>query len=92
MISLKSVKPAKVNDVKIVRLEQIYPFPAKRDGDLFWQKRPQADVVWCQEEPQNMGSWTFVRDYLEDAMSAAGMSQSRPAYAGRKAAASPATG
>ena len=53
---------------------------------------PKADVVWCQEEPKNMGSWTFVRDYIEEAMSVAGMSQSRPSYAGRKAAASPATG
>ena len=81
----------KNNDVKIVRLEQIYPFPAKRMASVL-AETPQADVVWCQEEPQNMGSWTFVRDYLEDAMSAAGMTQSRPTYAGRKAAASPATG
>ena len=81
----------KSNDVKIVRLEQIYPFPAKRMASVL-AETPQADVVWCQEEPQNMGSWTFVRDYLEDAMSAAGMTQSRPTYAGRKAAASPATG
>ena len=81
----------KSNDVKIVRLEQIYPFPAKRMASVL-AETPQADVGWCQEEPQNMGSWTFVRDYLEDAMSAAGMTQSRPTYAGRKAAASPATG
>ena len=81
----------KSNNVKIVRLEQIYPFPAKKMASVL-AETPQADVVWCQEEPQNMGSWTFVRDYLEDAMSAAGMTQSRPTYAGRKAAASPATG
>ena len=53
---------------------------------------PKADVVWCQEEPKNMGSWTFVRDYIEEAMNVAEMSRSRPSYAGRKAAASPATG
>ncbi|MGB1473928.1 MAG: hypothetical protein ACPHAP_05860, partial [Candidatus Puniceispirillaceae bacterium] len=53
---------------------------------------PKAELVWCQEEPQNMGSWTFVRDYLEAVMSEAGMSAQRPIYAGRKAAASPATG
>ena len=88
---LEERQTRKSEDVKIVRLEQIYPFPAKRMASIL-AETPQADVVWCQEEPQNMGSWTFVRDYLEDAMSAAGMSQSRPAYAGRKAAASPATG
>ena len=88
---LEERQTRKSEDVKIVRLEQIYPFPAKRMTSIL-AETPQADVVWCQEEPQNMGSWTFVRDYLEDAMSAAGMSQSRPAYAGRKAAASPATG
>ncbi len=88
---LEERQARKSEDVKIVRLEQIYPFPAKRMASIL-AETPQADVVWCQEEPQNMGSWVFVRDYLEDAMSAAGMSQSRPAYAGRKAAASPATG
>ena len=53
---------------------------------------PNADIVWCQEEPKNMGSWTFVRDFIEESMAHAGSKQSRPIYAGRAAAASPATG
>jgi 2-oxoglutarate dehydrogenase E1 component len=53
---------------------------------------PNAKIIWCQEEPKNMGSWTFVRDFIEDAMEKAGSKQSRPIYAGRAAAASPATG
>ncbi len=80
-----------VYDVKIVRLEQIYPFPRKTMAAIL-SDTPKADVVWCQEEPKNMGSWTFVRDYIEEAMNVAEMSRSRPSYAGRKAAASPATG
>jgi len=80
-----------IDDVKIIRLEQIYPFPHKTLVEILSQTK-KAELVWCQEEPKNMGSWTFVRDYLEAAMQEAGMSTSRAIYAGRKEAASPATG
>jgi len=80
-----------LKDVKLVRLEQIYPFPKKTVTQIL-SDTPGAELVWCQEEPRNMGSWTFVRDYLEEAMAAAGMKVSRPIYVGRKEAASPATG
>jgi 2-oxoglutarate dehydrogenase E1 component len=56
------------------------------------EKTPKASIVWCQEEPKNMGGWTFVRDFIEDIMAKVGMPQQRLAYAGRAAAASPATG
>ncbi len=81
----------KITNVKILRVEQIYPFPERTLVKML-KNTPKAELVWCQEEPQNMGSWTFVRDYLEAVMSEAGMSAQRPIYAGRKAAASPATG
>jgi 2-oxoglutarate dehydrogenase E1 component len=80
-----------ITNVKILRVEQLYPFPERTLAKML-KKTPKAELVWCQEEPQNMGSWTFVRDYLEAVMSEAGMSAQRPIYAGRKAAASPATG
>ena len=80
-----------LKDVKLVRLEQIYPFPKKTVTEIL-SATPAAELVWCQEEPRNMGSWTFVRDYLEEAMAAAGMKANRPIYVGRKEAASPATG
>ena len=80
-----------LKDVKLVRLEQIYPFPKKTVTKIL-SATQGAELVWCQEEPRNMGSWTFVRDYLEDAMAAAGMKASRPIYVGRREAASPATG
>jgi 2-oxoglutarate dehydrogenase E1 component len=78
-------------DVEILRVEQLYPFPYKSLCRLL-VKTPSAKLVWCQEEPKNMGGWTFVRDYIEDAMREAGMTQQRLDYAGRVAAASPATG
>ena len=53
---------------------------------------PKADLIWCQEEPKNMGGWTSVRDAIEDAMTEIGTKQKRLDYAGRAAAASPATG
>ena len=88
---LDAREKAGLDNVKLVRLEQIYPFP-KRTLAKILKDTPEADVIWCQEEPKNMGSWSFVRDFLEESMAEAGLQQSRPSYAGRIAAASPATG
>ena len=82
---------AKAWDIEILRVEQLYPFPDKAVTEIL-SKTPKASVVWCQEEPKNMGGWTFVRDYIEDIMAETGMQQQRLVYAGRDAAASPATG
>jgi 2-oxoglutarate dehydrogenase E1 component len=81
----------KVNDVAIVRVEQMYPFP----GDAIKRelaKYPNADVVWCQEEPQNQGSWTFIDRRLESVLVEMKHKCSRPSYVGRVEAAAPATG
>ena len=78
-------------DTEIIRVEQLYPFPTQAVTEVLEQV-PDATMVWCQEEPRNMGGWTFVRDFIEDAMQAAGATQQRLIYAGREAAASPATG
>ncbi len=79
------------NDVAIVRLEQIYPFPENTLGRVLAPYH-NADVVWCQEEPENMGAWNFVDRRIEKVLSRLEMRVMRPAYAGRDAAASPATG
>jgi 2-oxoglutarate dehydrogenase E1 component len=80
-----------INDVALVRLEQIYPFPrASLTNEL--KRYPQADVVWCQEEPNNMGAWTFVDRRIESLLIELGGAAQRPTYAGRDEAASPATG
>ncbi|MGH7005553.1 MAG: 2-oxoglutarate dehydrogenase E1 component, partial [Alphaproteobacteria bacterium] len=81
----------KLNDeVVIIRLEQLYPFPAQSLADDLGRFR-QAEVVWCQEEPKNMGAWLCVAAPIEETMEKLGM-KGRPKYAGRCAAASPATG
>ncbi len=80
-----------VNDVAIVRVEQIYPWPKETLAREF-AKYKNAEVVWCQEEPANMGSWTFVDRRLEYALEGVAIKAKRPVYAGRPPAASPATG
>ena len=80
-----------IDDVYIVRVEQLYPFPLKAlvAGLSRFKK---ADIVWCQEEPKNMGSWTFVEPYLEWVLSQTGGKVKRPRYVGRPASAATATG
>ncbi|MBB4041223.1 2-oxoglutarate dehydrogenase E1 component [Microvirga flocculans] len=80
-----------IDDVYLLRVEQLYPFPAKSlAAELSRFKK--ADVVWCQEEPKNMGSWTFVEPYLEWVLKTAGSKVERPRYVGRPASAATATG
>jgi len=80
-----------VQDVAIVRLEQIFPFPECTLGDIL-KPYADADVVWCQEEPANMGAWSFVDRRIEKLLLANKGRATRPVYAGRVEAASPATG
>ena len=80
----------KMEDVAIVRMEQYYPFPA-RELKAELSRYKNAEVVWCQEEPQNMGAWGFVASRIEDVMESIGRSD-RLRYAGRPEAASPAAG
>ncbi|WOJ90573.1 2-oxoglutarate dehydrogenase E1 component [Methylocapsa polymorpha] len=80
-----------VEDVYLLRVEQLYPFPLKALATRL-SRFKQADVVWCQEEPKNMGSWSFVESYLEWVLAQAGGKTKRPRYAGRPASAATATG
>lgn len=77
--------------VAIIRLEQYYPFPK---DDLMEALKPytHADVIWCQEEPKNMGAWHFLDRRLEDILASLRMPSSRPIVIARPSAASPATG
>jgi 2-oxoglutarate dehydrogenase E1 component len=79
-------------DVQIVRIEQIYPFATEALATRIKRMTSLEDVVWCQEEPRNNGAWFFVEPYVEEALAQAGKAPMRARYAGRKAAASPATG
>jgi 2-oxoglutarate dehydrogenase E1 component len=80
-----------VDDVYLLRVEQLYPFPAKRLVTALARFR-DADILWCQEEPKNMGAWFFVEPYLEWALAQVGGRTKRARYAGRPAAAATATG
>ena len=80
-----------INDIYLLRVEQLYPFPLKALVSSSARFKG-AEVFWCQEEPKNMGAWSFVDPYLEWVLSQTGGKSKRPLYAGRPAAASPATG
>ena len=74
--------------VALIRLEQFYPFPEKRLREIFASYPNATQLVWAQEEPKNMGGWTFVEPRLTNMLPAC----ERPYYVGRTASASPATG
>ena len=79
------------DDVRIVRLEQLYPFPAAQLERVL-AAHPTAEVVWCQEEPRNMGAWSFVERHLEAVLSAVGSTRAGPRYVGRPDNPSPSMG
>ncbi len=75
-------------DVAIVRVEQLYPFPHKVFAAELKRYKSATEIVWCQDEPQNQGAWFFVQHYIHDDM----LDGQRLGYAGRAASASPAVG
>jgi 2-oxoglutarate dehydrogenase E1 component len=77
--------------VALVRIEQLYPFPSASLAGVLRRYR-NADIVWCQEEPQNMGAWNFVDRRVEQVLARLDIAAKRPRVAGRAEAASPATG
>ena len=80
-----------IEDVAILRLEQLYPFPKLTLPKLLAPYR-NAEIVWCQEEPMNMGAWCFVDRRIECVLDEIKVKAKRPRYVGREEAASPATG
>ena len=80
-----------INDVYILRLEQLYPFPTKAlVAEL--SRFKQAEMVWCQEEPRNMGAWFFIDVFLQWILNQIGAKHRTMHYAGRPASASTAVG
>ncbi|HWN10977.1 MAG TPA: multifunctional oxoglutarate decarboxylase/oxoglutarate dehydrogenase thiamine pyrophosphate-binding subunit/dihydrolipoyllysine-residue succinyltransferase subunit [Pyrinomonadaceae bacterium] len=79
---------ADVERLAIIRLEQFYPFPLTRLREMLERYSSATELVWAQEEPKNMGGWTFVEPRLVDFVP----NINRPIYVGRSASASPATG
>jgi 2-oxoglutarate dehydrogenase E1 component len=80
-----------VDDVYLMRLEQFYPWPVKSLSTEL-SRFPNAELVWCQEEPKNMGGWTFVDPWLELTLERLKIKAKRARYVGRPASASTAAG
>jgi 2-oxoglutarate dehydrogenase E1 component len=82
---------AGIDDVYLMRLEQLYPFPARA---LIQElgRFSDAEVIWAQEEPKNMGAWSFIEPNLEWVLERAGGKSKRASYVGRAASAATATG
>ncbi len=80
-----------IDDIYLLRIEQLYPFPTKAlMAEL--SRFKEAEIVWCQEEPRNMGAWVFVDIFLEWVLNQIGAKNRRARYAGRPASASTAVG
>ena len=88
---VKMREEEKLFNVRLIRVEQLYPFP--EDAVVRELKNfSKAKIIWCQEEPKNMGAWTYINPLIEEVMLKVGSKQNRLQYAGREAQASTATG
>jgi len=85
---LKARREAKADSVAVVRLEQLYPFPSDEYEAILRKYSNAHEIVWCQEEPQNQGSWYQIRHRLQSKLGPL----DELLYAGRAGAAAPATG
>jgi 2-oxoglutarate dehydrogenase E1 component len=77
-----------IDDVALIRLEQLYPFPGRAYADVLKQYEHVEEIVWCQEEPQNQGAWYQIRHRLLALM----QDEQQLYYAGRSSSAAPASG
>ena len=81
----------KNDKVTFVRIEQLYPFPAKTLANIL-KRYSKAEFIWCQEEPKNMGAWNTVRNYIERTLEMINFGDKSVKYVGRNASSSTATG
>jgi 2-oxoglutarate dehydrogenase E1 component len=85
---LKARREANLDNVAVLRIEQLYPFPTAEYEALIRKYTQAREVIWCQEEPQNQGSWYQIRHRLQAGLGP----QDQLLYSGRAGAAAPATG
>ena len=81
----------KKDNVVFIRLEQLYPFPAKTLANVL-KRYTKAEFIWCQEEPKNMGAWNAMRNYIDRTLEMINFKDINVKYIGRKASSSTATG
>ncbi|HET7448793.1 MAG TPA: 2-oxoglutarate dehydrogenase E1 component [Methyloceanibacter sp.] len=80
-----------INDVYLLRVEQLYPFPARALIQELTRFK-DAEMIWCQEEPRNMGAWSFIEPNLSWVLEHIEAKHKRPRYVGRPSSAATATG
>ena len=88
---LEKRREKELNNIAIVRIEQLYPYPEQRLAEVLAQYPNVKELVWCQEEPKNQGAWLFISPYLYEGLMASGQGV-KLSYAGREASAAPACG
>ena len=88
---LEARENSKNKNIVLIRLEQLYPFPAKTLANLL-RRYENAKFIWCQEEPKNMGAWNTVRNYIDRTLEIIHFTNDNVKYVGRKASSSTATG
>ena len=74
-----------------IRIEQLYPFPAKTLAKIL-KRYNNAEFIWCQEEPKNMGAWNTVRNYIDRTLEIIEFKKNKVKYIGRNASSTTATG
>ncbi|HYW76588.1 MAG TPA: 2-oxoglutarate dehydrogenase E1 component, partial [Gammaproteobacteria bacterium] len=77
-----------IDDIAIVRIEQLYPFPREQYAAVLDQYKQAKEIVWSQEEPENQGAWYQIRHRLQESLN----HRQTLIYVGREASAAPATG
>ena len=88
---LEAREKSKNDKLTIIRIEQLYPFPAKTLAKIL-RRYENADFIWCQEEPKNMGAWNTVRNYINRTLEIIEFKKNRVKYVGRNASSTTATG
>ncbi|MGK4421993.1 hypothetical protein ACSLVQ_27470, partial [Klebsiella pneumoniae] len=71
-----------IKDIAFVRIEEYYPFPANELAKAL-KRYKNAQVIWCQEEPKNMGAWYYINDKIEECLLSIHHKFTRPTYMGR---------
>ena len=79
------------DNIVFIRLEQLYPFPAKTLAKVL-KKYKKAKFIWCQEEPKNMGAWNTVKNYIERTLEMINLKDINIKFVGRSASSTTATG
>ena len=88
---MEAREKSKNNRVVFIRIEQLYPFPAKTLAKTL-KRYKNAEFIWCQEEPKNMGAWNTVRNYIDRTLNIIEFKKTRVKYIGRNASSTTATG